>query len=71
MSYWIFYYLAIFSEKAVILLEKGKKPFLGPKSFLKVTIFSKKATFLEKMEKILEEHDHFLGEGVILREKWI
>ncbi len=33
-----------------------------------LTIFPKKATFLETMgEKILGGHDHFLGEGVIFR----
>ncbi len=36
--------------------------------FYDKTSFSKKAIFLEKMgKKILGGHDHFLGEGVILR----
>ncbi len=35
MRYWIFYYLAVFSKKAEIFWENGKKPFLGPKSLLK------------------------------------
>ncbi len=36
--------------------------------FVHLTIFPEKATFLEKMEeKIFGEHDHFVGEGVILR----
>ncbi len=36
--------------------------------FFHLKFFSKKATFLEKMrENIFGEHDHFLGEEVILR----
>ncbi len=39
--------------------------------FYRLTIFSKKAIFLETTgKKILGEHDHFL-ERVILRQKWI
>ncbi len=34
-----------------------------------LTIFSKEAIFLETEEKILGGHDHFLGGGVILRQK--
>ncbi len=92
MSYWIFYYSAVFlKKKTVIFWENSKKLFLGPKSLLKgrkylatkmnitfflweiifwiffhLTIFSKKATFLEKMGRKIWRHDHFL-EGVILR----
>ncbi len=40
--------------------------------FFHLTIFLKKAKFLKKMgKKIFGGHDHFLGEGVILRQKWI
>ncbi len=35
IMYWIFYYLADFSKKAVIFWENGKKPFLEAKSLLK------------------------------------
>ncbi len=39
-------------------------------NFFYVTIFSKKAIFLEKMEeKIFGTHDHFLVEGISLRLK--
>ncbi len=39
--------------------------------FYRLPIFSKRALFLETRETIFCGHDHFLGEGVILRQKWI
>ncbi len=40
--------------------------------FFHTTIFSKKIIFLEKIgEKMLGGHENFLGEGVILGQKWI
>ncbi len=85
-----------FFQKCVMFWENAKKPFLGPKFFLKerrrpatkmnitflkgnevLNIFSynnffeRSNIFGENGEKILGGHDHFLGEGVILAQKWI
>ncbi len=44
---------------------------LGNECFITKQVFQKKQYFWGQWEKILGGRDHFLGEGVILRQKWI